>query len=216
MRDAEDTERAVLDEHEARWIEQGYRVVRHPKGHDVPEFLGRFQPDAVAIGPVPNLIVEVVRKGAPNAVEKVERLKTLIGDRKDWRLEVLYVGEADGGVAPTTSAAIEDLLSASRRIVDQEPRGTLLLAWAALEALARRLEPTRTTRPQTPGRVVELLAGAGHVTPTDAQSLRSAVVLRNHLIHGDLSAQPSTAEVRVLLDVVEELLRALQRREQAV
>lgn len=215
MTSAEELESAVLEKHEAHWVEQGYRVIRHPRPHEIPEFLGRFLPDALALGPEPNLVVEVIRKGSANAEEKVRRLKALLGDRKDWRLEILYSGEAQAGVEPTTSDAISELLGTARRLSEQEPRAALLLTWAGLEGLARLLDPRNTVRPQTPGRVVELLASAGYIAPSEAHTLRAAAATRNRLIHGDLSMRPTSAEVTAISDIAEELLRQLLRREQS-
>ncbi|MCA8909045.1 MAG: hypothetical protein KDA49_01010 [Rhodospirillaceae bacterium] len=203
-------ERAVLDEHEPRWVRLGYRVIRHPRGTDVPEFLGRFQPDALAIGPQPNLVVEVIRKGARNADEKVRRLKALLGDRKDWRLEVLYSGEVAEGLRSSSPEDIHDVLRASRRLTEKEPRAAFLLAWAVLEAVVRRLAPQDAQFPQSAGRLVELLASGGYITPTEADRLRYAVALRNRLAHGDLSVRLAPAETRTVLEIAEGLLHQMQ------
>jgi len=216
MTGAEEQERAVLDEHEARWVAHGYRVIRQPRGAEIPEFLQRFQPDALAVGVEPNLVIEVIRKGSPNAEEKVRRLRSLIGDRADWRLEVLYSGEAESQVQATASDSIGELLATARRLTTQEPRATLLLVWAGLEALTRRLEPQNTRRPQTPGRVVEVLAGAGHIAPSEAERLRAAAGLRNRLIHGDLSVHPSPAEIGAVLEIAENLLSQLLQHESPI
>lgn len=212
MTSVEESERAVLDQHEPRLVAEGYRVIRHPRREDVPQFLGHFLPDALAVGRQPNLVLEVIRKGSPNAEEKVRRLKTLLGERPDWRLEILYSGEAEGGLPPTTTQAISELLISAKHICTQEPRAALLLTWAALEALARRLEPQRTARPQSPGRIIELLAGAGYIAPSEAESLRAAANLRNRFVHGDLSVHPAMIDVRGLIAVAEDLLLQVARR----
>lgn len=209
MTSAEDFERAALDEYEPRWVEQGYRVIRHPLRNQVPEFLGRFQPDALAVGHQPNLVIEVIRKGSPNAEEKVRRLKSLMQGHPEWRLEVIYSGEAESGVLSTSAGSIRELLTSARNLCLQEPRAALLLTWAALEALARRLEPKSASRPQSPGRVVELLAGAGYIAPSEAEAMRAAANLRNRLIHGDLSIHPAAVDVEGLITMAENLLTQL-------
>lgn len=212
MTNYEGPEHALLDEHEPRWVAQGYRLIRHPRGKEVPHFLGHFMPDAILVGREPKLVVEVIRKGARNAEEKVRRLKALIGNRQDWRLEILYAGEAERAVEPTTLEAIDGVIATARRLSGEEPQAALMLIWAGLEAIARLLEPQSTTRPQTPGRVVELLAGAGHIAPSEAQLLRAAVAIRNQFIHGNLSARPTQSELRAILAAAEGLLLRLRSR----
>lgn len=210
MSKMDERERVVLDEYETQWVEQGYRVVREPRGSEVPEFLGSFQPDALLLGRDPKIVVEIVQKGAPHVEEKVRRLRSLLASKGDWRLEILYTGEA-GNTLPTASLDdIRSTLRNARTTAYTVPSAALLLTWAALEALARRLEPQKATRPQSPGRVVELLAGAGHVTPTEASLLRIAVKLRNGFIHGDLSIQLSAEDVALALEVAENLLLRLE------
>lgn len=212
MTNAEDWERALLDEYEPRWLAQGYKVIRHPSAEEVPKFLGYFRPDALALGQDVSLVVEVIRKGSPNAEEKVRRLKALLEPQERWRLEVLYSGEAESGLPPAESDAISELLEAARTLYLHEPRGALLLTWAALEALARRLEPQASAKPQSPGRVVELLASTGHVAPSEAERLRAAVNQRNRLIHGDLSVRPPPSDVSEILEIARNLLLKLEGR----
>ncbi|HEY8573246.1 hypothetical protein [Phenylobacterium sp.] len=212
MISAEESERAALDQYEPRWEAEGYRVIRHPGADVIPEFLGRFQPDAIAVGREPKLLIEVIRKGAPHAEEKVRRLKALIGDRTDWQLEVLYSGEEERGVAPADADDISRLLVTVRHLAVNEPRAALLMAWAGLEALARRLEPQRAVRPQTPGRVVELLAGAGYIAPSEAHLLRAAADVRNKLIHGDLSVHPTPADIEEVEKIAGALLTQIKGR----
>src|SRR4051812_12341812 len=62
----------------------------------------------------------------------------------------------------------------------------LLLCWAAFEAFARNQLQSTFARPQTPGRIVEILAGDGILTPTEADKLRLLARQRNNFIHGAL------------------------------
>lgn len=64
----------------------------------------------------------------------------------------------------------------------------LMMAWAALEAISRALLPERLARPQPAGRLVEVLASEGLITPSEADPLYRGVELRNAVVHGDLGA----------------------------
>jgi uncharacterized protein YutE (UPF0331/DUF86 family) len=64
----------------------------------------------------------------------------------------------------------------------------LIMAWAVLEAIGRALLPDKFGRPQTPGRLVELLAHEGYLTPDEADVVRPLVTLRNTAVHGALDS----------------------------
>jgi uncharacterized protein YutE (UPF0331/DUF86 family) len=213
MTNQEVLEQAILDENEPRWIAQGYRVIRRPRRDQAPAFLGKYTPDAIATGRSPGLIVEVVRKGDRHIEQKIRQLRTLLAPEADWRLEVLYSGEPFDDVAPTTIETMVETLRSVRHLADGEPRAALLLCWATLEALVRRLEPEKAIRAQTPGQVVELLASAGYIVPSEADQLRRVANVRNRLVHGDLSIQPTRPEVEEIADTIEALIEVLRRRE---
>jgi uncharacterized protein YutE (UPF0331/DUF86 family) len=64
----------------------------------------------------------------------------------------------------------------------------LIMAWAALEAIGRALLPEKFGRPQTPERLVELLAHEGYLTPDEADTVRPLIELRNTAVHGALDS----------------------------
>jgi hypothetical protein len=215
MNEFERAENAVLDRHEPAWIAQGYKVVRHPSRSTLPPFLEKYEPDAVLLGRKPKVVVEVVRKGQPQVENKVRQLNSLLAGHDDWRLEVLYAGEEPNELPAIPTERLRESLTNVRHLAPVDQRSGLLLLWATLEALTRRLEPTKTKRPQTPGRVVELLAGAGFITPSEAEQLREAASWRNRLVHGDLSVALSDTQLLAVVDIVEELIAALEKNEAA-
>jgi uncharacterized protein YutE (UPF0331/DUF86 family) len=83
---------------------------------------------------------------------------------------------------------------------------SLLLAWATFEALARAVVSGEFQRPQTPGRLVQVLAQGGYLTPTEADKLRRLAEKRNKLIHGDLQVRVSKAEVKRFARVLDTML----------
>jgi hypothetical protein len=213
MNEFELADNAVLDQHEPSWVAQGYKVVRRPSRENLPAFLDRYMPDAVLVGRTPNVVVEVVRKGQPQIERKVRDLNALLAGRDDWRLEVLYAGEQPEQLPAVSTERLRGSLANVRRLARIDQGGGLLVLWATLEAIARRLEPGKTGRPQSPGRIVELLAGAGFIAPSEAEKLREGAQWRNRLVHGDLDISPSEGEISNLTDIVERLVGALERRE---
>ncbi|MEM1048277.1 MAG: HepT-like ribonuclease domain-containing protein [Pseudomonadota bacterium] len=207
------TETAVLDLHEPSWTARGYRLVRRPAAENLPDFLKGFSPDAILLGRDPKVVVEIVSKGNPEIAPKIDRLKSAISHDNEWTLEVVYAGKEPDLLPAVETERLDEFLTNVRSSISSDQRGSLLLLWAILEALARRLDPQQTQRPQTPGRVVELLAGAGLITPSQAERLREGVGWRNRLVHGDLNISPTVEQVSGIAEIVGELIEDLKIRE---
>lgn len=210
MTEFELDEQAALDAREPAWRAQGYNVVRQPRPSVLPEFFKGLRPDAVLLGRTPQIIVEVVRKGQPNLDAKLKHLRALLAEHQEWRLEVLYAGEHHAELPNVANDALRETLDSVRNVAAVDPRSSLLLLWAALEAIGRRLEPDRTKRPQSPGTIVELMAGQGFVTPSEAETLRQAVKWRNRLIHGDLAIEVTSEQIDEVSRIAEGLFRAVE------
>jgi REase_AHJR-like len=208
-------EREALDVVESQLAGENYRFVRNPGPKDLPDFLRDAEPDAIALGGPPNLVIEVLNPSAARGLKlnalKVERLRASLSGHSDWRLEVVYA---------RTSAALPSGASAEQirrrhdevgRLATIEPSGALLLAWGLLEAVMRALEPQRADRALTPGALIELLIGLGYLDEADGRTLRSRGNLRNAIAHGDLSTPPPTAaDVQGVLDLVDKLARLME------
>ncbi len=89
----------------------------------------------------------------------------------------------------------------------------LLIGWATFEALGRRLSPTRFKRPQTPARLVEVLASEGQLMPSEADSARQLITARNRLIHGDLEVEVTKEDIARLPAILRTLLSLAEREE---
>ena len=81
----------------------------------------------------------------------------------------------------------------------------LLLAWAAMEAVARSAARDVFAKPQSPARIVETLAMEGYITPSEADRARELVAKRNRLVHGDLKVRASDREIEDFVDIIERL-----------
>ncbi len=80
------------------------------------------------------------------------------------------------------------------------------MAWSLLEAALRTRDELAGTRLRTAGAVVQTLASHGYIDPDRERSMRALVDLRTRVVHGDLSAEPSAADVEILLSAIEETL----------
>ena len=209
MIEQQQAEQAALERYEPHWIAKGYKVVRNPKASDLPDFFKNYIPDALLLGQDPKVVVEVITKGNPIGQRRISNLKMLLEGHDDWRLEVLFAGKEPDKLPLMSNEAVEQSLENIRQLLQAEPKSALLLCWATLEAMARRLEPAKATQPLSAGSVVELLAREGHVTPGEARQLREAAHWRNHLIHGDLTLSLSSGQVAEIVEIVEGLSNAL-------
>lgn len=206
MSETEESERATLEKMSKIWTDQGFQVFIQPSGSILPDFLQRYKPDAVLLKGDDKVLVEVIRKGQPHAEERVRRLKGLIANQNEWRLEVVYSGENVLAVRRVGLDRIIESLESAENLLTKEPRASLLLLWASLEATVRNIFPNQTSRPQSPGRIIELLAGSGEVTPSEAQGLRQLMNLRNRVIHGELNAVVRSSEIKPMLQMVRQLV----------
>lgn len=186
MIDISSEQDAVLERYASKWTSRGYRLVKNPHGDELPDFLGSYRPDAILVGPQ-KVLVEVLYKGEPQDLTKLEALQSLLTGRDDWRLEIIYAGVRPPTVSPTSVGRLRETLDRIASMDDSDA-GAFVMLWPVMEAAARLLVPDETRRPQSPGRVVELLASQGIVLPSDADFLREAAKLRNRIVHGELDA----------------------------
>lgn len=207
----ETIETEILDRLVPELAAEGYEVYLHPNKALRPSFLGEFSPDAIAFRSDKNLVVEVLRK-SNEASKTLSHVRSLLQGHDRWELRVVWVDPAESGNRPEVQKAdairahivgVRSLTSAGHL------EAALLMAWATFEALARALIATQFQRPQTPGRLVEVLAAEGYLTPTEADMLRKLAAARNRLAHGELDVQATRDELAAFAKVLQSLLPQL-------
>jgi hypothetical protein len=203
---ASGVERAVLDQMEPRWQRQGYRLVRGPSRDELPAFLKGFQPDAIAVGATPPLVIEVVNPHSKATKAKVTQLSALFEDQDEWKLEVIYAPSESGEIAFSSPADIRQALKDSIGLLAIEPRAALLLAWAAFEAAGRHVHPDAAPEARTSLSLVELLVSNGDLPLGDQAALRSIARKRNAIAHGDLSTGVERSDVLRIVEACDQLL----------
>lgn len=199
-----ETEHQILDVALANLKAEGYDVFRQPPPSMLPAFMAGYRPDVVAIGPTKSIAIDIIVDGTGPS-RQGERKDRFAG-QEGWEHRVIYVRPDAAGknVREASRDAIERSLSSIDQLAGSGlPTAALLIGWATLEALGRRLCPTRLRRPQAPGRLVEVLASEGQLTPDEADCVRRLVDTRNRLIHGDL-------DVDVTRETVERFARILR------
>jgi uncharacterized protein YutE (UPF0331/DUF86 family) len=201
------TENEVL-EHEVRRLEaEGYDVFVQPRPPQTPDFLGSFIPDAIAIGKDKKLVIEVKRNSL-TADRALKELSARFAEQNEWELRVVLVSPRTAPITlpVQTPQQIEAAIREIKQLRDSGAvRPSFLMAWAALEAEARRLLGDQLGRPQTPGGVVQMLGQEGFLPPDEADAIRKLADVRNRLIHGELTVELSQASLDRLLGALGQL-----------
>jgi uncharacterized protein YutE (UPF0331/DUF86 family) len=208
---SEAREIAVLESIVPQLEAEGFEVVMNPSRHHLPAFMQSYPPDAIALREDGNLAIEVISKGT-SSEKNLDRLRDLLAGHRDWKLRVYWVSPSNAP-KPIELASAKDIARTIKTIEHLTSEGmqapALVMAWAVLEALGRALLSDKFVRPQTPGRLVEVLAGEGYVTPTEADRLRELIAARNQIVHGALQAKVTAKDIKGFPSVLNTLLKLL-------
>lgn len=175
----------------------GFSVFLHPSREILPPFLRGYQPDAIAIKDDKKIAIEIKRDMTQHAA-RLEQLQKIFEEHPDWELRVYYipVRTEDEDIQAPGLPEIDAALAEVEQLKDAGYfRAALMMAWAALEAASRALLPQDLARPQPANRLIETLASEGVVTPSEADSLRKAISLRNAVTHGQFALPISEQQV---------------------
>lgn len=193
--------------------EKGYDIIEQPDPSLLPESLATLQPDAIAIGKEPKLVIEIAGQGSHYA-SRIADMQKALKNQTDWKLHlVVHLSKGDPEMPPISESNIRTFVD-SLGDATTDARANLLMAWAALEALSRKRRPQSFSRPQSPGRIVEEFATEGVISPSDAAFLRTMAYKRNAFVHGDLSQIVSKPEIDRFIAILEELMQSPVLREE--
>jgi uncharacterized protein YutE (UPF0331/DUF86 family) len=187
---------------------EGYEVFVNPRSPLVPAFLGSYHPDVIALRPDRNLAIEVAHRTELKE-KKLRDVAALFRGRDDWEFRIIWMSAADHPrelPLQTRSEIAERLQEIDRLVNGAHYEAAFLLSWAVLEALARSALEKEFRRPQTPGRLLQVLAAEGLLSPDEADVLRPLVDLRNRLIHGELDVGISETDARAMAAVLKQLI----------
>jgi uncharacterized protein YutE (UPF0331/DUF86 family) len=87
-------------------------------------------------------------------------------------------------------------------------RPAFVMAWSLLESALQSVSDDVTSKPRTPGTVVQTLAMNGYIAPDTERRMRGLIALRNQIVHGDVIAEPAADDVNLVLAATEETLAA--------
>jgi uncharacterized protein YutE (UPF0331/DUF86 family) len=207
----ETAENVVLERLVPDLKSQGYDVFVHPNRQMVPPFLGTYLPDVIALRDDKNLVIEI-KQGSSRAEKTLEDLTKRFEGQSRWEFRIVWVNRDDDRRRLTlqSSETISSRLTEVRRLLDGGfTESALLMCWAILEAIGRRLLSDEFARPQSPARLVEILATKGLVTPDEGDALRRIADERNRVIHGELTTNIDHSIVEAFLAVLTSLAKEI-------
>jgi len=186
---------------------RGLKFYINPPREIIPDFLGDFRPDAMALGPEGGIVIEVKFQRSPASEKHLAAIASRVSAQKGWEFRAIYLNptldEVPAIEKPTaeqlqaTFGEIEKLTKAGHRVA------AFVRAWAVLESLARlasSYDEARTAASLSPIQVIQTLAEEGYVENEAADRLRQMVKLRNAVIHGDLSVDVPLEQLKDLLE----------------
>jgi uncharacterized protein YutE (UPF0331/DUF86 family) len=206
------TEAEVLRNAVAELEQDGYEVFIQPQPPILPIFLKDFRPDAIARRNGENLVIEIV-KTLQGRDQALAAMTSSIRAHPGWELRVIVVNPITG-ITGLTKQSLEVIRQSvhevSMLVASGHYRAALLMAWSTFEALARLTMPSDFERPQSPGRLVQMLAQEGYLTPSEADVLRGLAAKRSVLIHGNVQTEVSKTEAEAFVAILNKLIETQQ------
>src|SRR5262249_30274006 len=142
---------------------------------------------------------------------QLRKIRRLFEGQPGWEFRVVFVGSdpLQALAIPTPApASVRSGVDEVRTLIAQgHRRPAFIVAWSLLEA-ALRARDGKTNIAHTPGAVIQTLATNGYIEPDVEQRLRALIDVRNRVVHGDLMADPATADIELVLSAIEETLSA--------
>jgi hypothetical protein len=185
---------------------RGLTFYVNPPREVIPDFLGSYQPDAIAVGPEGGIIIEVKRGRSSEYETQVAAIAQRIANQKGWEFRVVYLNPPMDETPPIKEPSPEQLETAFKEIGALANAGhqaaALVTGWATLESLARLASAksgAKSPRGVSPIQAIQRLAEEGYIENEDADRLRALAQLRNAVVHGDFSTAVSSEQVEILL-----------------
>ena len=201
-------EHTVMTNLRREYEAQGYDFYESPPPEAVPDFLGKFRPDAIAIRGDEGVVLELTpRTVGPDALNYIaERFE----GHPRWRFRVIVYDPKQDEISEEPEVVdLRDLRNRVQKLRDDgEVDAALLLAWATLEAVFRSKSSNSGRRTASSTlQIAEILEHLGVVSGDQASLLRQSASVRNWVAHGRFDMRPGTGLINVALEVAEDLNR---------
>jgi REase_AHJR-like len=215
-------EQEVLEDLKQRYLARGFEFLVEPESSDLPDFLQGQRPDAIAKSKDEKIVIEI--KSSPSGVSENARarfLATEVPKHQGWKFVLVSLDSYSGGSDRTAEPDIAGLRLELGKVRDLFAKGelqlTVVVGWALLEALTRRLarpELSETPKRYKPRSVIELLASDGFIEDEDVRVLSEIAVSRNRLVHGFTQIELVKNQLSHLVEMLQRLVEEAGQNEQ--
>jgi len=195
----------ALQEVARRYREEGYAVIPHPRGDDVPPFADGFPLDLVATRGEEGVVVVVKTNRVDLASDpRVMSLANAIDERPGWRMDLVVLGgvtaierAAQDASEPSDEQLAEILKTADAMADNGASAYASVVAWSGLEAAIRRVsERGKGSARMSPKELLRALYSDGILGREQFQRLREADEIRTQVVHGLVPTPVDPALVR--------------------
>lgn len=198
-------EQVAIEKLSSDYAANGYEIVSEPQKF----FVHGYTPDLVVRKDGKTTLVEVKGRKLPSIKKNLEKLKSEIEANTEFTFDFHFIGDLKlpEGLPIQSNDAVQTAVDEAKQLLATKHslRAAYLLGWAAFEAASRAMLPDDFKSPQSPGRLVTILASRGYLTPSETDVMRDRIAKRNMLIHGSLEIDVQPSDVNELLSLVEEL-----------
>ncbi len=189
---------------------RGYDVEVEPRGPELPEFLGGFQPDLIARSPAESVVVEVKVGTRTSVIERLREVAERVNRQPGWRFSLVFVSPDQPDQVSEAQPAPLSLLEERARnaealLQEGQSEAAFLLLFSALEGILRFLGhrahlPLESLPPST---LIRELYSEGEITREQFESLMRLLPIRNRLVHGFGSQEHlDVEELRLLVQAL--------------
>ena len=212
-----DRQVVILSQLRASYEQDGYEFFQQPPRSMIPDFLGRYVPDAIARKHDHSIVIEVKIGRERGADPRLSEIAKMVSGHPGWEFRVYFVDdllapEDEVPSASITGSRIEEAVHEVDELAQQGHRqAAFLLGWSILEAIFRSLnlnESPDTRRPLSVAQLVQALEMDGLLDEESARTSRELNVQRNRLAHGDINLRIGPEEMKQLVGQIRKLSSA--------
>ncbi len=202
--------------------DQGYEVLFHPSSEDLPDFLRSYRPDMVVHRSDESVVIAVKSRSSLNSssTQYLRSLAQVVEQHPGWRFELVMTNLEEAIYSPKAEGSLQEheiksRLQVARQLSAEHPESAILYSWSLVEATLRLVaeEEGLSLQRFDPLYLVKQLVTEGVISKSEYQLLMNALSLRNAIAHGFKTTQVTQNSVYELIEITEQLLKALHSEE---
>jgi hypothetical protein len=197
---------------------KGYNVLLHPTLEDLPSFFKNYHPDMIARRGDEAVVIEVKSRSSLNSssTQYLRNLAQVVEQHPGWRFELVMTNPEDAPYFPKAEGSLQEdeielRLQVARQLATQNLDSAILYSWSLVEATLRLIAEYEALSLQRfdPLYLVKKLVTEGIISRSEYQLLMDALSLRNAIAHGFKTSQLTQESIYQLINLTEQLLRAM-------